>query len=76
MKKTPTYEESQQELFNYLSDELGAIALQSQMQDIERIILNSENTEIVKLQAIQQYLLERGANDEAINDSIREMKGL
>ena len=32
----------QQELFNYLLDELGVIALQSQMHDIERIVLKMQ----------------------------------
>lgn len=37
-----------QELFNYLSNELGVTALESQMQDIERIVLGKQSNEIAE----------------------------
>lgn len=66
---------SQQELFSYLSKELGVTALLSNMEDIERIVLESENIELKKLLAIQDYLQEHGSNDEKINKKIRELQG-
>ncbi len=63
------------ELFNFLHD-MGAIALDSEMHEIEAIVLKSETAELMKLEAIQNYLLEHGANDEDINDAILVLKGL
>ena len=37
---------------------------------------HNANSELTKLEAIQSYLLEHGANDEDLNDSIHVMKGL
>jgi hypothetical protein len=36
----------------------------------------SSNLELIKAEAIQSYLLERGANDEGINDEVLILKGL
>ncbi|WP_445453114.1 hypothetical protein [Flavobacterium sp. 25HG05S-40] len=65
---------SYQKLFDYLHDELGVIALESQMQDIQRIVLESEAAELKRLESMQEYNLEHGFNDEKINDRIRELK--
>ena len=35
---------------------------------------HNENIELSNLQAIQNYLLERGSNDENINDKISQLK--
>lgn len=67
--------EQPNELFNYLCD-LGAIPLNSEMHEIEAIVLKSANFELMKLEAIQSYLLDHGANDEDINDAILVLKGL
>lgn len=67
--------ENSQELFDYLCN-LGAIPLDSEMNEIELIVLKSEKAELMKLEAIQKYLLEHGANDEDINDQILVLKGL
>ena len=50
--------EYQQELFNYLHD-LGVIALQSEMQEIERIVLNMQQEQDKKLYSDLVDLLER-----------------
>jgi len=42
MKNKETY---RQELFDYLSDTFGSLATQSEMQDIERIILKQHNSD-------------------------------
>jgi hypothetical protein len=46
-KKSKKVGEYQQELFNYLHD-LGVIPLQSEMQDIERIVLRMQNKIIIQ----------------------------
>jgi len=38
--------------------------------------IQRETIEIAKLEAIQKYLLEHGANDENVNDRIFELKGI
>jgi hypothetical protein len=63
------------ELFDCLHD-LGAKPLNSEMHEIEEIVFNSERAELMKLEAIQNYLLDHGANDEDINDAILVIKGL
>jgi hypothetical protein len=34
----------------------------------------AKETEIIKLKGIQEYLLQRGANDESINEQLRELQ--
>lgn len=46
-------------------------------QEIIDIVSQQDNDiEIAKAEAIQSYLLERGANDEGINDEVLILKGL
>jgi len=71
----PIENPSYQKLFNYLNSELGVIALLSQMQDIEQIVLEENKLELLKAEAIQSYLLEHGTNDEFINNEILILKG-
>lgn len=70
--KTKTH----QEIFSYLEKELDVGAGLTQLKDIENIVLKSEAVELAKIEAIQEYLLEHGANDEKINDEILILKGL
>jgi hypothetical protein len=39
----------------------------------ELIQITNRELEIIKLKAIQEYLLQRGANDESINEQLREL---
>ena len=48
----------QQELFNYLHDELGAIALQSQMHDIENIVVKMRFKDISESETPMKSLLD------------------
>lgn len=48
----------QQELFNYLHDELGAIALQSQMHDIENIVVKIRFKDISESETPMKSLLD------------------
>lgn len=36
--------------------------------------INENELELIKAKAIQEYLLDRGANDEKINDKIRKLE--
>jgi hypothetical protein len=36
--------------------------------------MTEKELELIKLEAIQEYLYKRGANDESINDKIKELK--
>jgi hypothetical protein len=38
------------------------------------IQITNRQIEIIKLKAIQEYLLQHGANDEEINDKLRELE--
>ena len=51
--------ETKQELFNYLSGELGAIALESNLFDIEKIIKNKQPIAEMAKQRLEK---ERGGN--------------
>jgi len=38
------------------------------------IQITNRQIEIIKLKAIQEYLLQHGANDESINEQLRELE--
>lgn len=40
----------------------------------ELIQITNRELEIIKLKAIQEYLLQHGANDESINEQLRELQ--
>lgn len=77
MTNTTEYTEpNRQKLFEYISFEFGYNALESQLQDVERIVIEDLKIDLIKAEAIQKYLLELGINDEFINNELLILKGL
>lgn len=69
-------QEIQQSLFNYLSEELGVTALQTNMQDIERIILEGRKTDIMEQITELSKEVNDGNRERGFWDNYEALKGV